>query len=136
MGAKRAGGRWNSRGNAVVYASDSLALSALEVLVHVTVEQQPPDLVAIPAEIPDEVTVKSYDVDEMPDGWRRVTGHVGVVRLGNQWLEAKDSAVLVVPSVVIPQEHNVLLNPQHPQFEAVKVGEPLEFSFDERLFGG
>jgi len=132
-GARRVGGRWNTRGAAVAYASEHLSLAVLEVLVHVDIERAPSDLVRIPAEIPDSMSVDAFNEHELPDDWRRSPGHPELKRMGDDWLTSTQSAVLRVPSVVVPAEDNVLVNPNHPDFEHIDIGEPRGFSFDDRL---
>ncbi len=134
VGAKKVGGRWNSAGRAVAYASATLALAALELLVHVSTEDAPANLVAIWAEVPDDLVGEPIAVEDMPEGWRNVTGNAQVIARGDAWLDSGPSAVLVVPSVIIREEHNVLLNPEHPDFARVEVGDTRPFSYDSRLF--
>ncbi|MFU8806818.1 MAG: RES family NAD+ phosphorylase [Bradymonadaceae bacterium] len=135
VGAKRAGGRWNSKGVPMVYTSANLSLAALELLVHLNVEEEPPELIAIWAEVPDKLLTRSYDVEDMPEGWERVTGHHTLVKWGDDWLRSRESVALIVPSVVIAEEHNVLLNSEHPDFSSsIQIGTARSFSFDERLF--
>jgi RES domain-containing protein len=131
-GARRVGGRWNSRGNPVTYTSENLSLSALELLVHLDVVEAPPDFVAIPADIPDELVVESLEADDLPDDWRRTPGHPELKRLGDTWLHSAASPVMSVPSVVVPTEYNYLLNPDHDEARRIQIGEPRPFEFDER----
>ena len=133
-GALRAGGRWNSRGNAVAYTSDSLALAALELLAHIlSTELAPPQLVAIPADLPDELAGPAVDAEDLPEDWRRPTGHPELRALGDQWLTDCRSVALRVPSAVISVEENILLNPEHVEFGRVEIGEPRTFQLDSRL---
>ncbi len=132
-GARRVGGRWNSRGNPVVYTSENLSLSALELLVHLDVVEAPPDFVAIPAGIPEELPVERLEADDLPDDWRRTPGHPELKRLGDTWLHSEATAVLRVPSVVIPTEANFLINPTHEAFDRIAIDEPQPFEFDQRL---
>ena len=132
-GARRVGGRWNSRGNAVAYTSENLSLAALELLVHLDVVQTPPNFVAIPADIPDDLAVETLEPDDLPDDWRRIPGHPELKRLGDTWLHAEASAVMRVPSVVVPSEANYLINPNHGDFDDIDIGEVRPFAFDERL---
>jgi RES domain-containing protein len=136
VGAKKVGGRWNSRGIRVVYTSESLALAALELLVHVHADEVPDDLIAIPAEVPDAMIYRPLDSpdQELPADWRSVTGCRELVERGDRWQKSGDSAAMLVPSVVIPEEANLVLNPDHPDFAAVEIGEARPFSFDPRLF--
>ena len=135
LGAKKVGGRWNNPGVPLVYTSEHLSLAALELLVHVAAEDDPPDLVAVWAELDDSVDLPRLTVDEMPQGWQRVTGHARLKEYGDRWQRAKSSLALAVPSVVVPEELNILVNPEHPDFTAkVKFGGSRPFSFDSRLF--
>lgn len=135
-GARLAGGRWNPRGGAVVYASESLSLAALELLVHCPPALLPVDLVAIAAEIPDTVRVRRIEEATLPRGWRRHPAPEALGRLGAEWLGKRDTVALSVPSAVVPSERNVLLNPAHPDFRKVRVGAPEAFSLDPRLAAG
>ena len=135
IGAKKVGGRWNSRGTALVYASEHLSLAALELLVHLGIDEEPPDLVALWAEVDENAIGKTYGVLELPDDWQSVTGNRTLRTLGDTWQKSAQSVALAVPSVVIPEEQNILLNPEHPDFEkSVEIGEARPFSFDGRLF--
>lgn len=136
IGAKRVGGRWNSRGTPVVYTSESLALAALELLVHVRAEDAPDDLIAIYARVPRALIIEPFGAEgaSLPSGWRSVSGNAQLVALGDRWQQSGEAAAMLVPSVVIPQESNILLNPEHPDFAAVEIGAPGPFAFDPRLF--
>lgn len=133
IGAKKVGGRWNSPGIPIVYCSDSLALAALESLVHFETSEAPPSMIAISAQVPENLVATPYQPVDLPEGWRRVTGHDGLINRGDRWQQSNDSAALAVPSVVIPQEFNILLNPEHPDFERIQIGSARSFSFDRRL---
>jgi RES domain-containing protein len=132
-GARLAGGRWNSRGTAVVYASDSLSLAALELLVHCDPALLPDDLVAIAIEIPDGLAIHRVEVADLPQSWRRHPAPASLARMGDLWARDTVSAVLSVPSAVVPGERNVLLNPRHPNFRRLRVGRPEGFALDARL---
>lgn len=132
-GARLAGGRWNRRGTAVVYASETLALSALELLVHVDAALAPEDLVAISADIPESIAVTRVTPDDLPRTWRRHPAPESLARIGTDWVRAGKTAVLSVPSALVPRERNFLLNPSHPDFSKIRVGAPERFSIDPRL---
>ncbi len=135
-GAFRAGGRWNSPGRAVVYTSENLSLAAMELLVHIlSVELVPPDLVAISAQIPEELFEDPVVIEDLPEGWDDPAGSATLRSLGDQWLDGGDSVARIVPSVVILEERNILVNPEHPDFDKVEIGEVREFELDSRLFG-
>lgn len=129
-GAVRYGGRWHLAGTPVVYAATSRALAALEVLVHLEIRHAPPGFVLIPADVPDELIA---DLGEPPPGWDALPPGDVSRRAGKAWLESRRSVALRVPSIVVRGEHNVLLNPLHPELERVEIGRPEPFAFDPRL---
>ena len=133
-GARRRGGRWNEPGTPVVYTSEHLSLAVLESLVHADPDLLPDDLPAFQIEIPDKIAepaLAAHEGGSMPDDWRDPNVSA---RLGQEWVASGDP-VLVVPSVVVPQERNVLLNPRHAQASEVRVVGREPFAFDARLFG-
>lgn len=107
-------GRWHSRGRLIVYASESLSLSALEVLVHTEPDVVPPDLMSVEINISDEIRVSTMHIRTLPTRWRRYPAPRQLQVLGDRWLDAQKTAVLQVPSVVIPGERNYLINPSTP----------------------
>ena len=130
-GAFRVGGRWNSRGTRVVYSSASQALAVLESLVHLN----PPVVfryVSFAIEF-DEELVMEVGADLLPANWREQPVPPSTRALGDAWIRSKKSAVLAVPSVVVPGEANYLLNPLHPEFGQVVIHEPVPYAFDSRL---
>ena len=133
-GARLAGGRWNSRGHAAVYASSRLSLAALELLVHTDVPLVPPDLVAFEIDVPDTLAIESVDVAELPRDWR-LPGHPSCRAIGDTWLAEERTAVLRVPSAVVPEEWNYIINPTHPAAKAIQVVGRRKFAFDSRLLG-
>jgi len=132
-GARRAGGRWNRKGQAVVYASETLSLAALEMLVHCDPGLMPEDLVAIPADVSDAIRVRRLEESDLPRGWRRYPAPAALAEIGGDWIEGREAAVLSVPSCLVPRERNVLLNPAHPDFRRIRIGDAEPFSFDTRL---
>jgi len=132
-GARLAGGRWNRRGTAVVYASETLALAALELLVHADPGLLPEDLVAIAAEIPEGLPSSRVEAADLPRSWRRYPPPDDLAGIGTEWAAAGKSAVLWVPSALIPRERNVLLNPAHHDFSRIRIGAPERFALDPRL---
>jgi len=128
-GARLNGGRWNSLGTSVVYTSGSMALAALESLVHLN----PPvtfKLVAIPIEFDDALI---EELAELPADWREEPPPLATKEIGDLWIQGGRSAVLKLPSVIIPSEPNYLLNPAHPDFKKIGIGTFNHFSFDPRL---
>lgn len=131
-GARLYGGRWNSEGRAVVYLASTLSLAALELLVHVDIAEAPEDLVALSIGVPDGAAVEEVAALGLPADWRSQPDHPACVECGANWLTRGESLLLRVPSALIPQEYNYLLNPAHPAAVSLVVKtEP--FSFDRRL---
>ncbi len=128
-----ASGRWHPKGRRVVYTSSTLSLAALEILVHTDKDLVPADLVQIEIELPSDVTKETIDADALPRNWRRYPAPATLQRLGADWLDRGDTAVLQVPSAVIPHENNHLLNPLHPLAERIRVVTKRRFDFDPRL---
>jgi RES domain-containing protein len=133
-GARLFGGRWSPPGLPVVYTSGTASLAALEYFVHLTAAQSPDDLVLIPVDVPEGVAMVAMPSRELPDDWRGYPAPERLARIGAGWVQDGRAAVLQVPSVVIPQESNYLLNPAHPEFGRLTVGPPEEFSLDPRLW--
>jgi len=128
------GGRWNHRGTRVVYTSSSLSLAALETLAHFDEEEAPDTLVAIPADMPDDVPITRIKFSELASNWRTTPPPESLAEIGTRWTVARHSLVLAVPSAIIPEDLNYLLNPLHAQFKRIRVGRPKPFSFDPRLW--
>lgn len=132
-GAKLYGGRWNSPGRPLVYTSATLSLAGLEVLVHLTNEDWPDDLCAVPAEIPPAIKRQEITPEQLPRGWRRIPAPPSLRKIGDAWLDAGETAILAVPSAVIPVERNYLINPTHANMKEIQIGVPQRFDFDPRL---
>ena len=135
IGGVRAGGRWHSRGRPVVYLAESAAGALLEVLVHLEISG--------PDDLPDSYRLLTIDVDDsvvpaacppLPADWpirESVTRGVG-----DDWLASATSALLRVPSAIVPDVHNVLLNPLHPDAGKATIAAVRTVPFDRRLFHG
>lgn len=137
IGASLFGGRSNSKGLKMVYTSECLSLAALEVFVHLELADRTKPFVCIGAEITDDIGVETMDLDEIiqlsPNG-RTYPAPPVLAEYGDHWLSEKRTPVLVVPSAVVPQESNYLLNPEHPDFEKIAITTPEPFSFDSRMW--
>lgn len=131
-GARRYGGRWNSPGTRVVYLAESRALAALEVLVGIRSPGPLPAYVLASVRF-DESLVETVSRSSLGSHWREIPPHRSTQRIGDDWTAGGRSAVLGVPSVIIPDELDYLLNPIHPDFESIVIGGPEEFTFDRRL---
>lgn len=133
-GARLHGSRWTPRGLAAIYASGTLSLAALERFVHTDPDLEPGDLVAIEIEIGSDVAIHTIDISELPHRWREFPAPEALARIGESWLRESRTAVLSIPSVVIPHERNFALNPKHPDFAKLAISRPEPFSFDPRMW--
>ena len=118
----------------MVYTSSSLSLAALETLAHFDEEEVPDALVAIPADMPDDVPITRIKFSELASNWRTTPSPESLAEIGARWLEAKHTLVLAVPSAIIPSDLNYLLNPLHAQFKRIRIGRPEPFAFDPRFW--
>ena len=131
-GARRFGGRWNSKGTPMIYAAGSRALAVLEMLVHLENTDLLKHYRLIPVTF-DRTLVKRLDPKALPSNWKRRPAPAGARAVGDAWAAAGESAVLEVPSVVVPGETNFLLNPRHPDFAEILIGAPEPYRLDPRL---
>jgi RES domain-containing protein len=132
-GAKLAGGRWNSKGNRVVYMSENRSLAVLEILAHLS-DVLPDKYVFGSADLPDDLSPEFLVDRDLPEKWAtlELEAQSETRRLGDDWLRRKSSVALSVPSVT-SGERNFVLNPEHPQFRHVRFHDPIPFRFDVRL---
>jgi RES domain-containing protein len=135
-GAKLAGGRWSSRGVAVLYFAATRSLAVLEIFVHLEPEDLPEPLSVLSVDVPDEIFEgrAKRTIAELPPSWRHYPAPTALQAVGDAWVKAAASAVLELPSAIIPGESNFLLNPNHPDFEAVSWNAPEPFQLDPRLW--
>ena len=127
QGARLAGGRWNHPGTAIVYTSETLSLAALELFVQLDRDEVPGDMVVVSAEIPDTVQRTSLRIEAPQRDWRMYPSPSDLCNVGTKWAAGMASAVLEVPSSIIPAERNYLLNPAHPAFRDIEVHAPEPF---------
>ena len=132
-GARLNGGRWNHPGTAVIYTSATLSLAVLEMLVHVDSDLLPLDLIAVSAEFPSQLPIRTVAEEALPRDWRTYPAPESTQSLGTVWAHSGDTVVLAVPSVVVPDERNYLLNPVHPDFHKITWSAPRPFQWDVRL---
>ncbi len=130
-GAALYGGRWNPVGIEAIYAAASRSLAALEVLVHFAVV--PLDFVLTEITIPDSLAVLSIDASTLPAAWDDLHVSLATQQIGEQWANEKRYVALSVPSSIIREERNYLLNPEHPRFGEIRFSAPVPFRFDPRL---
>jgi RES domain-containing protein len=133
QGAKLYGGRWNPKGLAVIYTSETRALAVVEYLVHVSWPQIPTDLQISTLQIPDGLNQEVISSKQLPKNWKAFPPPEKLAHLGAQWVQSNKCLLLQVPSAVVDREHNTLLNPAHPDMSRVKIGEVQDLRIDRRL---
>ncbi|MDY6806110.1 MAG: RES family NAD+ phosphorylase [Cyanobacteriota bacterium] len=122
------GGRWHSRGTALVYASATLSLAILETFNNnVPRENLSKNFVFLKAQIPDRVLIQRLGKERLPGNWRDLPAPKSLALMGDKWFSTHSSAVLQVPSAIIPHENNYLLNPKHSDFAEIKIYPPEAF---------
>lgn len=131
-GARIHGARFNSAGHSVIYTSGSLSLSLLEMMVRMNDRSYFSSCVFLHADVPLEL-VSEPDPNSLPAGWDCVPYGRSSQSYGDKWLSDQTSAVMKVPSVLIPFEYNYILNPRHRDFEKIECSEPAKLPFDNRL---
>jgi RES domain-containing protein len=134
IGAEKTGGRWNSKGVAMVYTSASRALCITEIAVHTPLGNLPVDYALVSIEIPDEILIKILPLNELPFDWRAFPHSHSTQEIGDRFIMKLQYAVFKVPSAVVQGEYNYLLNPGHPDISLIKIIRTESFDFDERLF--
>jgi len=131
-GARLYGGRWNSPGTRVVYVAGSVSLAVLEVLVHLGDAGVLSSYSLCAVEFEDGL-IEPLDRSRLPADWRSYPAPPGLRGIADAWVRDRTSAVLEVPSAVVERESNYLINPEHPDFAFVNIGESEPFEFDARL---
>ena len=130
-GAELVGGRWNSRGNAMLYTSQSIALCVTEIAVHVPLGILPKDYQLIHIEIPDEDLL---EMKRLPKDWQSFPHSNSTQMIGDKFLKEHKHLVFKVPSAAVQGEFNFLINPRRKNFNQIKIVKIEDFNFDERLF--
>lgn len=134
-GAEKTGGRWNGPGVPMVYSASSRALACLETLVHLNAGGLPLNRYLVEVAVPDDIwaAVERTTQTSLPVGWdAEPAGRVSIA-FGSEWASNKRSAVLVVPSVIVPEEYNLLINPAHPDAVRVTAAKIRKWLYDPRV---
>lgn len=125
--------RWSDRGRFVIYTASSRALACLENIVHRSGEGLQDDFRVMLIHVPDQLSIEIISLGQLPTHWSAPESYPICQALGHDWLSRAASAVLRVPSAIIPNESNYLLNPQHPDFGQIHLLGHESFLFDSRL---
>ncbi len=134
-GARIVGGRWNRTGQAVVYAASSRSLACLETTVHLSADDLPFNRYLVRIQVPGELIERARVLlaQDAPVGWDALPFAKVSIDYGEAWLDSGDSALLLVPSVIVPEEMNVLINPAHPDAALVSATKIRRWIYDPRL---
>ena len=133
-GAKLTGGRWNSKGVPVVYCATSIALATLETVHYLRTGALPFNRFLVRIEVPEVVWQARMTLDPVPGGWDAIPAGIAASSAGDGWIVSGKTALLVVPSVIVPDESNVLLNPCHPDAAAITASTVRRWHYDPRFF--
>ena len=126
------GGRWNPIGMPMLYSASSVSLAALEKFVQLEGAGWPA-LVLVAIDMPDSSAVYRPALDELPDGWDAMPTSGAAQAYGAAWINSVSSLAMAVPSVITPEERNILLNPIHPDYAKVEMRVVRPFLYDERM---
>ena len=133
-GAEKAGARWNSKGKAMLYTSESRSLCTAEVAVHTPLGNIPLNYFLLEIEIPDNIKFIEFKNEDLPPDWKSLPHSNSTQLIGDEFLDEGKYLFLKVPSVVVQGDYNYLINPTHKLFSEVKTHKSEPFHFDERLF--
>ena len=132
-GARLYGGRWNSQGVAALYTAEHISLAKLEVAVHLSLDLVPDDYRLITLELPNAFRVKALSAIDLPNSWDKIPFTKISQQIGNTFLKENEFIALRIPSAIIHQEFNYILNPFHNDYPNVKILDIEDFKFDDRL---
>ena len=131
-GAWLHGGRWNPPGLHAVYLAESRALAALEIIVHAPREVMSLEWRIIEVEVPDEL-IQAVSIADLPAAWQALPSSLTARNFGAKWLRGRRALALKLPSVIIPEEHSLMLNPRHVDVVKLRVSKPRKFELDPRF---
>ncbi|RFP10349.1 RES domain-containing protein [Duganella sp. BJB488] len=133
-GAKISGGRWNSIGTPLIYSAANIALATIETVLHVRSGGLPFNHFLVRIDVPDTVWASRLVLDPLPGGWDAVPSGMTSRATGDAWAASGSSALLLVPSVCVPDEYNVLINPRHPDVASITATTIRRWIYDPRFF--
>jgi RES domain-containing protein len=134
-GAYRFGGRWSSSGTRLSYASEHQSLAMLEYFIHLDKDDPPEDLVLAIADVPEELKREELDLSSLPANWRDAAAPAALSRIGDEFTQRGKHCLLLVPSVLAPNEKNCLINPAHADYRKIVVRGLENLDYDARMFG-
>jgi RES domain-containing protein len=131
-GAKLFGSRWNSKGIPMLYTAEHISLAALEMLIHIQLTEVPVTFHVLSIFIPENASVAELKLSKLKSSWKKDESYSAFI--GDEFIRLKETLCLKVPSVVVQEEYNYLINPLHADFKKVHVTDTRQFEFDNRLF--
>ena len=131
-GARLYGGRWNSEGKSAVYLASSRSLALLEVMVHLPPLMVPDNYCLVEIEVPDN-SITNIEIDDLPHNWKDISPPMALSKIGDNFLVKRMHLLMKMPSSIVPDEYNYLLNPLHLGMHKVKILKKAPFDFDKRL---
>lgn len=132
-GAELFGGRWNRKGIPIIYTSESRSLASLEFLVHTSMATLPLNLCIATIEISGRPGIIEITEKELPDNWKEYPPQLNIMNIGTEWALNNQSLMLRVPSVIVKDEYNYLINPRHKDINKVSIKLKNNYTFDLRL---
>lgn len=134
-GAKRTGGRWNERGVPMVYASETRALACLETVVHLTAGGLPFNRYLVAVSVPDDIwtDAQTESAASVPVGWDAEPAGRASIKFGTEWARSGRTALLVVPSAIVAEESNILINPRHADSSRITASKVRKWLHDPRF---
>ena len=133
IGARVYGGRWNHKGTAMIYTSENRSLATIEYLVHLPLSISPTDLGIACIEIPNRIKPKQISISSLPKNWKKYPSPPKLASLGTSWVLSNKSLLLRVPSAIVKDDYNILINPSHADMDSVTIKQSEGFDLDERL---
>jgi RES domain-containing protein len=133
-GAEKTGGRWNSKGNPMLYTAASRALAVVEIAVHVPLGIIPTDYYMAAIEVPDKARMPRIEISDLPVNWSRNPFIKTTQLIGDDFIKSNKFLIVQVPSATVAGDYNYLVNPRHPDFKTVRIKSVDAFEFDSRLF--
>ena len=132
-GAKITGGRWNRKDTPLVYCASNIALACLETAVHLGPKGLPLNRILVKVEIPDKIWKAAQVLANPPVGWDALPAGMVSLDYGTKWCASKSTALLIVPSTIVPEEMNVLINPEHKDAKKLKATKVRKWTYDSRI---
>lgn len=133
-GSKITGGRWNNPGTPMVYSTVNIALATLETLSYIRAGSLPFNRFLVRIDVPDEVWGQREELNPLPGGWDAIPSGLTSRKAGDDWIASNRSPLLAVPSVIVPDEYNILVNPAHPEASKITATTVRRWTYDPRFF--